>query len=87
MKLATVTQRGSRKDFVDVFALGQRFRLEEMLIFYREKYGLEDCGHVLAALSYFDDADRERMPTMLERRSWPSVKSAVRGWVRNAARG
>jgi len=67
--------------------LGQRFRLEEMLGFYRETYGLEDCGHVLVALSYFDGADRERMPTMLERWGWPSVKSAIRGWVRSAAHG
>ena len=86
MKLAAVTQRGSRKDFVDVFALGRRFRLEEMLGFYREKYGLEDCGHVLVALSYFDDADGERMPTMIARWSWPSVKAAIRGWVQDAAR-
>jgi hypothetical protein len=87
MKLAAVAQRGARKDFVDVFALGQRFRLEEMLGFYREKYGLTDCGHVLVALSYFDGADRERMPMMLERWSWSSVKSAIGGWVREAARG
>ena len=75
MKLAAVAQRGSRKDFVDVFALGQRFRLEQMLSFYREKYGLSDCGHVLVALSYFDGADRERMPTMLERWTWPRSRA------------
>jgi hypothetical protein len=86
MKLAAVAQRGSRKDFVDVFALGKRFRLEEMLGFYREKYRLPDWGHVLVALSYFDDADRERMPTMIERWTWASVKSAIGGWVREAAR-
>jgi hypothetical protein len=87
MKLAAVAQRGSRKDFVDVFALGRRFRLTEMLRFYSEKYGLEDNGHLLVALSYFDGADRERMPTMLERWTWPSVKRAIGGWVREAARG
>ena len=84
LKLA---QRVSRRDFVDVFALGRRFRLTEMLRFYSEEYGLEDCGHLLVALSYFDDADRERMPTMLERWTWPSVKRAIGGWVREAARG
>jgi hypothetical protein len=87
MKLAAVAQRGSRKDFVDVFGLGQRFRLEEMLGFYREKYGLRDWGNVLVALSYFDGADRERMPTMIERWTWPSIKRAIGGWVREAARG
>jgi hypothetical protein len=31
MKLAAVAQRGSKKDFVDVFALGGRFGLSDML--------------------------------------------------------
>jgi hypothetical protein len=85
MKLAAVAQRGSRKDFVDVFALGRRFSLDEMLGFYRRKYGLPDIGHLLVALSYFDDADRERMPTLLARWTWPAVKVAIRAWVRDAA--
>jgi hypothetical protein len=87
MKLAAVAQRGARRDFVDVFALGQHFRLEEMLAFYRAKYGLKDWGHVLVALSYFDGADREAMPVMLERWAWRSIKAAIAGWVRKAAGG
>jgi hypothetical protein len=87
MKLAAVAQRGARKDFVDVFALGQRFRLDEMLAFYRTKYSLKDWGHVLVALSYFDGADREPMPAMLERWTWRSIKTAIGGWVREAAGG
>lgn len=85
MKLAAVAQRGSRKDFLDVFALGRRFRLEEMLGFYRAKYGAEDVGHVVVALAYFDDADRERMPTLLRRVSWPTVKSTLLRWVAQVA--
>jgi hypothetical protein len=87
MKLAAVAQRGSKKDFVDVFALGRRFGLGEMLAFYREKYGVEDVGHVLVALAWFDDADRERTPTLLRRLSWPDVKAAIRGWLARATRG
>jgi hypothetical protein len=78
MKLAAVTQRGSRKDFVDLFALGRRFRLDEMLAFYRRRFGVRDVGHVLVALTYFDDADRERMPTMLLPWQWPAIKAAIR---------
>ena len=77
MKLAAVAQRGSKKDFVDVFALGQRFGLADMLGFYRGKYGVKDVGHVLVALAYFDDADRERMPTLLRRWSWPTMKATI----------
>jgi hypothetical protein len=86
MKLAAVAQRGSKKDFVDVVSLGRRFGLVEMLAFYREKYGVEDVGHVLVALAYFDDADRERMPMLLQRQSWPGVKATILGWVQGATR-
>ncbi len=87
MKLAAVAQRGSKKDFVDIFALGQRFSLAEMLGFYRAKYGLEDVGHVLVALAYFDDADRERLPTLLRRWDWSTMKATIRRWVEGATRG
>lgn len=86
MKLAAVAQRGSKKDFVDIFALGQRFALADMLGFYRAKYGLKDVGHVLVALSYFDDADRERLPTLLRRWDWSTMKTTIRRWVGDATR-
>ena len=76
MKLAAIAQRGSRKDFVDLFALGRSMSLEDMMDLYRRKYGVRDVGHVLFALSYFDDADRERMPAMLRRWKWAEVKRA-----------
>ena len=86
MKLAAVAQRGSKKDFVDVFALGQHFGLGDMLASYRKKYGVADAGHVLVALAYFDDADRERTPMLLQRQSWPDVKATIRGWLAGATR-
>jgi hypothetical protein len=86
MKLAAVAQRGSKKDFVDVFALGRRFGLGDMLDSYRRKYGVEDVGHVLVALAYFDDADRERTPMLLQRQSWPNVKATIRGWLAGETR-
>jgi hypothetical protein len=87
MKLAAVAQRGSKKDFVDVFALGGVLPLDEMLTLYRHKYGVRDVGHVLVALAYFDDADRERTPMLLQRQPWPDVKAVIRRWVTGAARG
>jgi hypothetical protein len=87
MKLAAVAQRGSKKDFVDVFALGRHLELGDMLAFYRKKYGVEDVGHVLVALAWFDDADRERTPMLLQRQSWPNVKATIRGWLAGATRG
>jgi hypothetical protein len=86
MKLAAVAQRGSKKDFIDVFALGRRFGLDDMLASYEKKYGVEDAGHVLVALAYFDDADRERTPMLLQRQPWPDIKATIRSWVRGATR-
>jgi len=82
MKIAAVTQRGSKKDFVDIYALAsQSFSLRQMLRWYQKKYAIHDVAHVLYSLAYFDDADRERMPTMLWKVKWPTVKENIRSWV------
>lgn len=85
MKLSAITQRGARKDFVDLHAIGQTLPLVEMIELYRRKFGVRDIGHVLTALTYFDDADRERAPQMLHRIDWTSVKVTLRGWVKGIA--
>jgi hypothetical protein len=82
MKIAAVTQRGYKKDFVDLYALASRsFSLRQMLRWYQEKYDIHDIAHVLYSLAYFDDADRERMPTMLWKVTWPTIKDTIRSWV------
>lgn len=86
MKLAAVAQRGSRKDFVDIYAIGrERIPLARMLALYRQKYSVRDAGHVLYGLSYFADADRERMPRMVWKVGWQEIKSSIRAWVRAQA--
>lgn len=86
MKLSALAQRGSKKDFVDVYALGLRHKpLQEMLRLYQQKYSIEDIAHVLYGLAYFDDADRERMPRMLWDSDWRTVKKTIQEWVREVA--
>lgn len=83
MKLAAIAQRGSKKDFIDVYALGQEtFSLAEMLAFYRRKYGVPDIGHILYGLSYFDEAEKERMPSMIWRVDWKEIRKTTRSWVK-----
>lgn len=82
MKLAAIAQRGARKDFLDIYALGtEHLALAEMLRSYRSKYGIEDTLHVLRGLTYFDDADKERMPRLVHRMSWRTVKATILEWV------
>jgi hypothetical protein len=86
MKLSALTQRGSKKDFVDIFSLGLRhLSLREMLRLYQQKYSVEDIGHVLYGLSYFDDADQERLPKMFWDTDWRIIKKTIQEWVREVA--
>jgi hypothetical protein len=86
MKLSAVAQRGARKDFIDLYALGVKHRpLREMLRSYQKKYGITDIAHVLYSLAYFDDADRERMPRMLWPVGWRTIKQTIQQWVREIA--
>jgi hypothetical protein len=85
MKLSAISQRGSRKDFVDLFALGRHgFSLQQMLGWYREKFEVDDVAHLLYALVYFDDADKEPSPSMIWKVDWREVKATLREWVRSA---
>ena len=86
MKLSALTQRGSKKDFVDIYALGLRyFSLRDMLRLYQKKFSVEDMGHVLYGLSYFDDADKERLPKMFLDTDWRTIKKTIQGWVKEVA--
>ena len=87
MKLSAVAQRGSKKDFIDIYALGLRhFSLKEMLQLYQKKYAVRDIAHVLYGLTYFDDAERERMPKMFWSINWKTVKKTIQGWIRGTVR-
>ncbi len=86
MKLSAIAQRGHKKDFVDLYALGTKsLSLKQMLSCYQKKYSLKDIGHVLFALSYFDDAEKERMPVMAWRTQWKTIKTTIQAWVKTFA--
>ena len=86
MKLSAIAQRGAKKDFLDIFALINRHRpLKELIELYCRKYATDDIAHLLYALVYFDDADRERMPEPLWRLDWKAIKQNIRDSVRDLA--
>jgi len=82
MKLLAIAQRGSRKDFVDVYELLQNGAvLRQMLEDFREKFKADPIS-ALRGLSYFDDAEKEPMPEMLNTVEWRTMKRAVESSVR-----
>jgi hypothetical protein len=84
MKLLAVAQRGTKKDFLDVYALGMHgLSLTDMLAYYQKKFSTRDIARVTYSLSYFDDADPDPMPTMLADVDWDQVKETIRAWVKS----
>lgn len=77
MKLAAVTGRGSKKDFIDIYYLSQQYSLDEMLVLYTAKYTEGSSFLVLKSLAYFEDAEPEPLPYMLQPVSWEQVKEGI----------
>jgi hypothetical protein len=84
MKLEAAGGRGSRKDFVDLYFLCQRFDLRDIFRFFSEKYrgAGADPYHRLRALAHFDDAEAEPMPEMLTPVDWDDVRGFFETRVR-----
>ena len=81
MKIHAIEDRGTRRDFVDVYFLSKKYTFEEMLSFYQKKYTvLEDHLYsILRSLDYFEDAEQEKqMPQMLIDLSWEEIKEYFR---------
>lgn len=77
MKLAAITGRGTKKDFIDLFFLLNKYSLQQMLDFYTQKYNDGSEFLVLKSLSYFEDADLDEDPVMLNTLHWETVKSTI----------
>ncbi len=82
MKLSAIANRGSRKDFVDLWVLVTRHRpLAEYLALYQEKFEVRDVGHVVRSLVHFDDAERDPPLRLLADIEWDLVKRDFRSRV------
>ena len=77
MKVHAIEDRGTKRDFFDLFFLAKEFSLEQMLKFYDQKYGTlkEHYYMIVRSLEYFADAEREKKnPKMLIPTKWEEVK-------------
>ena len=78
MKLSAITNRGSRKDFIDLSLMLKDYGFKKMLEFYQQKYDDGSVFLVLKSLVYFDDAETEAMPDMLADLGWEKVKNSIK---------
>ncbi len=82
MKLNAIANRGAKKDFYDVQALLQCFRLQELLGFYKQKYEQMNSFTVVKSLVYFDDANQEPDPVSLSDVNWIDIKRKIENEIR-----
>ena len=83
MKINAIINRGTKKDFIDIDFLLERYSLVQILELYQQKYGVKDYQMALRSLSYFEDAENETMPRMLVKKDWKTIKSDIIEKIRN----
>lgn len=78
MKLIAVSQRGARKDFIDLYFLFSKKVISprDALVALKKKSPKieQNTYHVLKSLAYFADAENEPMPKMLKKVSWKEIR-------------
>lgn len=81
MKIHALEDRGTKRDFIDVFFLSRKYSLEEMLDFYQKKYNVLESHlySIFRSLDYFEEAEQEiQMPKILTPVDWKEVKEYFR---------
>jgi hypothetical protein len=80
MKILAASDRGSKKDFVDIFILLKQYSLDEIIRFFKDKY--VGCNynmlHIMKSLTYFTDADEDVDPIYVNTISWDDVKKKIK---------
>lgn len=84
MKMDALLARASRKDFYDLYCIGRQIPLRELFDMAAQKYpGVRDFeAQVVKHMAYFERAEQETPPRMLEAVDWETVKD----WFRKQAK-
>ena len=80
MKIIAIVQRGTKRDFIDIFYLLKIFSLGEMLRFTEKKYSIFNEYIGLRALTYFEDAEKDKSRKRLdtfEKIRWVRIKKDI----------
>lgn len=89
MKLSAIMSRGSKKDFIDLFFLLDGYPLDYLVEMFGKKYaGIKyDLIHLKKSLIYFNQAEEEPMPVMVEKVGWERVKERLEREVKKLGGG
>lgn len=78
MKINAISQRGKKRDFVDLyFILNENIlTLKKIFNLYDKKYKLlkQNLFILIKSLAYFDNAEQDEIPEMIKPVNWSEVK-------------
>lgn len=81
MKIIAISQRGRKRDFIDLYWYCQhQKKLAEVITHSLRQYPGQDdnLNHILRSLVYFHDAEDDPMPDMYFTTSWQAIKAFFR---------
>ena len=82
MKISAIINRGTKKDFIDLYFLLQEMSLNHILDLYDQKYPDGSRFIAIKSLTYFEDAESDPMPYMFSDITWDNVKVSIIDEVR-----
>lgn len=76
MKISAIASRGTKRDFIDLHAESQQVSLSELLDLFGKKFAQAryNRAHLLKSIVYFEDAEKDPDPDMLDPVAWGDVK-------------
>lgn len=78
MKLMAITNRGKKKDFVDLHFLLKMYSLKEIFDLFVQKFPGTQPFLVARSLSYFEDAELDPDPLIFKPTEWSKIKESIR---------
>ena len=82
MKVNAIVNRGSKKDFVDLYFLLKQISLSEILKLVELKYANIEQFSILKSLIYFNDADLQPDCDMIIAANWNEIRLQMQKEVR-----
>ncbi|MEK7583224.1 MAG: nucleotidyl transferase AbiEii/AbiGii toxin family protein [Patescibacteria group bacterium] len=89
MKILAMSQRGRKRDFVDLYWLCHH--IDQLAWFFKQlpdQYPsvAHDYHHIIKALTYFDDAEKDEMSDLNFHADWRTIKKFFQDEAKNLAR-
>ena len=77
--MITISQRGSKKDFFDLYFILSDYTLTKLFSLLDKKYQNAKLNklHIFKALTYFAEAEKQPDPKMLKPVTWEQVKAKI----------